>query len=228
MANLHTASIASDPWGNEGYVADASWAARWTRYSSEDVDELTADAARLPFLSVVQMEHLIQGFPPPPHSWSDLATCLSGNLPTVSRLREDIKNGVLSRAPTPYEFWRWCIRWQVVLADSFLGAIIKSRGRRKTRKSVVLNPTLPPGVPITATTRRRGRPPSAAPRDDVLIHDGGEILQKAAETGVILTARSVAKRLQHTPCGQGLSVPSLERILRGRLHLDKARATAVS
>lgn len=52
------------------------------------------------------------------------------------------------------------------------------------------------------------------------------MLMEAARHGEVMTIHTLAKHLQNTPCGQGMTQLNIKRRLKGKLPIAQARATA--
>ena len=87
-------------FGNNGEVADPSWAESWMHWEHASQDEYMAAMAAIPVLSESQMCELIQGLLPTPSSWITIPTRLSGSSPVLDRLAQDIDRGAISSAAT--------------------------------------------------------------------------------------------------------------------------------
>lgn len=228
-----------DPYGNLGAISDASWEARWMRWPKSDRDDYLASIAHWGPMDITQMAHLIQGLLPPTYEWLPLPTCMVEFLPVVKRLEQDIARGDLPQAPTPNEFAAWCDFMRIPLPEPLVRAIHEVAALPKVthvpRQSTIefVGPAWAP-IPIptggqTVKPRsppKRGRPVTTAPKLDVILSDAKGILMEAARKGEVLTITALAKQLLTTPNGGGMTVPNLERRLKGVLPTAQARATA--
>jgi len=228
----------SDPYGDLGAIADASWSERWMCWDRQAQDAYLASVADWGPLHLEQMEHLIQGLLPPTYGWLCLPTVLSEFQPLIFRLRQDIDRGVMSKAPTPNEFAAWCDQMGVELPAPFVQALLAASSVPAAPTSALQSTAsmVLPGwaamlggtskQPKPRSLPKRGRPPTTEPTNDVLCKDGRRILMDAARRGEVMTLRDVAAQLQATPSGHGKQIDNIERRIKGALPIQQAKATA--
>lgn len=225
-----------DPYGNLGAIADASWMGLWMTFSLEEQDHYCAGVARWGPLGMQQMEALIQGLLPPPSTWLGTNTCLTDHAPMVDRLRQDVARGVLANAPTPNEFAAWCDQMGAALPEPLVSALQEAPLAASTVNVAPQSRTVikvPPWAPLPiqgsspgAKAKRVGRPKTAEPRYETLVNDGIQIMMDAARTGRAMKLEDVARTLQRTVSGEGMSVSHIRRRIVGKLPIAQAKAIA--
>lgn len=232
---------AADPYGNKGVVLNPQWSAQWSKWSDQRRDDYIAGVADWSVLSTTQAGQLLQGIPPNPGGWEDdPAACLGEFRNILRRLHHDVRRGALPPNSTIREFVDWCRSLNVHLPEPFLRAL-PAYDRQHTAPT---EPTLETGTSSSLArwvpeglgrgcqssappTRLRGRPRTAAARDNALAKKGTDFLYEQAQKGVNKTIVEVAKHLHNLPEGADVSVARLERILKDKkLPLKSAAAMA--
>ena len=236
MTKSQKNSTITDPYGNKGAIPDASWTEQWMRFSPAMRNDYLASVAHWGPLGIVQLECLIQGLLPPPHTWLSTCTCMAEYEPLIKRLRQDIQREVLADAPTADEFAAWCDQMGVTLPDPLVQEIRKIaltpllRSATPHSTQVIVVPAWAPivikNVDPPSGKKPKGRPSTGAAKYEVLVRDAHAMLMGAAQAGRKMTIPEIAEKLQRTPCGEGMEIDSIVRRLKGKLPVTQARATA--
>lgn len=234
---MRNASSQPDIYGNLGVIPDASWTERWVCFTQRQRDDYMRTVACWGLLGVVQMEYLIQGLPPPPKGWMTPPTCMVEFEHLVARLRQDIQRGAFPKAATVNELASWCDQMGAdlpaplveELREPTLGGVMHAAVAQSTTP-ICLPAWCPLSTTATTTqgkkTAARGRPQKDPSRVRSLIEASKDVLMSAAREGQTMTLLEVAEAVRKLPCGEGMTVPSITRRLKGQLPVEQAKATA--